>query len=284
MTHQDKEKILLENIRLQGSMLVAFSGGTDSTLLSVLAKEVLGEMSRCVLLDSPVVPRAAVEQARKIADTEGLILDILPGVQMDYQEFRSNTPDRCYHCRKISAVQLKKRAAELGFSCIVDGINLSDTREHRPGIRASDEEGIRHPFIDAGITKEDIRAIARERGLSVWQKPSAACLSSRIPYGQEISLESLKMIEAAETFLSARGFSPLRVRLHGPIARIEVLPGDVPDILAIRADVVHALTTIGFCYVTLDLEGYRSGSMDEILKESPTAGDVRQKTVSDPAE
>jgi uncharacterized protein len=260
-----KKQILELKICERGSMLVAFSGGVDSTLLAVLAKEILGDKSRCVLLDSPVVPRKAVEQAQKIATDYGLLLDIIHVSLMDHEEFRKNSPHRCYYCKKISAQYLKERAGDLVFACIADGINVSDTHEHRPGLTASDEEGIVHPFIEAGITKQDIRDIARECGLPVWQKPSAACLSSRIPYGEEITLEKLKMIEKAEAFLSARGFSQLRVRLHGPVARIEVLQEDFPKIPAIQKDIVKTLRSIGFLYITLDLEGYRSGSMDEVL-------------------
>jgi uncharacterized protein len=260
-----KKQILELKICERGSMLVAFSGGVDSTLLAVLAKEILGSNSRCVLLDSPVVPRKAVEQAQKIAGDYGLLLDIIHVPQMDHEEFRKNSPDRCYYCKKISAQYLKQRAGELGFACIADGINVSDTLEHRPGLAASSEEGIFHPFIEAGITKQDIRDIARECGLPIWQKPSAACLSSRIPYGEEITFDKLMMIEKAEAFLSAQGFSQLRVRVHGPLARIEVLREDLQKLLAIHEDVVRTLKAIGFSYITLDLEGYRSGSMDEVL-------------------
>jgi uncharacterized protein len=142
---------------------------------------------------------------------------------------------------------------------------MSDTYEHRPGLAASSEEGIVHPFIEAGITKQEIRDIARACGLPVWQKPSAACLSSRIPYGEEITCDKLRMIEMAEAFLSAQGFSQLRVRVHGPVARIEVLPKNIQKIVAIREEIVTSFRAIGFSYITLDLEGYRSGSMDEVL-------------------
>ena len=173
--------------------------------------------------------------------------------------------DRCYHCKKISAVHLRKRARELAIAVIADGINVSDTGEHRPGLAASTEEGILHPFIEAGCTKQDIRDIARECGLPVWQKPSAACLSSRIPYGDSITTEKLRMIEEAEAFLAAQGFGQLRVRLHGNIARIEGHKEEMGRILDQQAAKTGALKTIGFSYVTLDLEGYRSGSMDEVL-------------------
>jgi uncharacterized protein len=194
------------------------------------------------------------------------VLDISPVPQLEDGTFCSNPEDRCYHCKKISAVYLKQRAAELGLPCIADGINVSDTGEHRPGLRASDEEGIVHPFIEAGCTKQDIRDIARECGLPVWQKPSAACLSSRIPYGEAITREKLRMIEEAEAFLSASGFGQLRVRAHGTIARIEVHKEEMGRILEQREEVHAKLRSLGFSYVTLDLGGYRSGSMDEVLK------------------
>ncbi len=160
---------------------------------------------------------------------------------------------------------LKQAAAKYGLACIADGINMSDMDEHRPGLIAATEEGIIHPFILAGITKEEIRQIARDRGLSVWKKPSAACLSSRIPYGDAITQTTLRIIEEAEAFLAERNFGQFRVRLHGNIARIEVLPADFGRLLAIREDLLHRFGEIGISYVTLDLSGYRSGSMDEVL-------------------
>lgn len=266
MNASEKRQALIDTIREYGPMLVAFSGGVDSTLLAVLARDVLGGKSRCVLLDSPVVPRAAVEEATQIAADLGLMLDIIAVPLLESEAFSSNPENRCYHCKKISAVYLKKRATELGFSCIADGINISDTHEHRPGLAASTEEGIVHPFIGAGCTKQDIRNIALEMDLMVWQKPSAACLSSRIPYGDPITPEKLRMIEEAETFLAARGLSQLRVRLHGNTARIEVHKEDMGRILEQKDAVAERLRSLGFAYVTLDLEGYRSGSMDEVLK------------------
>jgi uncharacterized protein len=265
MTARIKYQILRKIIEGHGPMLISYSGGVDSTLLAAVARDVLGERTRCVLLDSPVVPRTAIAQAQSVARELGLLLEIVPVPQMEDEEFRKNSPDRCYYCKKISAVQLKKRAAESGFACIADGINLSDTEEHRPGLRASDEEGIVHPFIEAGITKEEIRTIARKLGLPVWQKPSAACLSSRIPYGDNITPEKLRMIEEAEAYLASLGIGQLRVRLHGNLARIEVHKEETGKILEQQPAVVRHFRSLGFTYVTLDLEGYRSGSMDEVL-------------------
>jgi uncharacterized protein len=266
MSVAQKKQALLENIRNRGSLLVAFSGGVDSTLLAVLAQDVLGDKSHCVLLDSPVVPRSAVEQAQQIAHDLGLTLDIIAVPLLKDKEFCQNLENRCYLCKKISAGYLKQRAAGLGLACIADGMNVSDSGEHRPGLQASDEEGILHPFIETGCTKQDIRNIARERGLPIWQKPSAACLSSRIPYGDPITEERLLMIERAEEFLAKQGFSPLRVRLHGTIARIEVHKEEMGRILDQQDAIAATLRSIGFSYITLDLEGYRSGSMDEVLK------------------
>jgi uncharacterized protein len=265
MSVLEKKLALDKKIAGYGPMLIAFSGGIDSTLLAARAREVLGKKSHCVLLDSPVVPRAAIEQAQKIAEDLDLHLDIITVPQMEDLEFCKNTKDRCYYCKKISAGFLKKRAAELGHACIADGINVSDLSEHRPGLVASTEEGILHPFIETGITKQDIRDIARECGLPTWQKPSAACLASRIPYGDAITTEKLCKIEESEAYLAAQGFSQLRVRLHGSIARIEIPNEDTGKLMMIRSEIAAKLKSFGFSYVTLDLEGYRSGSMDEVL-------------------
>jgi uncharacterized protein len=267
MNTKEKTQALKEMIASQGSMIISYSGGVDSALLAVLATEVLGNSARCILLDSPVVPRTAVAEARQIAEAFGLSLEIMPVRIMDDERFKTNPADRCYWCKKKSFKVLKWRKDSLNFTCIADGINVSDHGEHRPGLLASTEDGICHPFLEAGITKADIREIAQAKGLKFWNKPSDACLSSRIPYGDEITYKKLAMIEEAEAFLHTRGFSTCRVRLHGVVARIEVVNHEAQKLLAMQDTLVETFKTIGFTYVTLDLEGYRSGSMDEVLPQ-----------------
>ena len=265
MSLAEKLEDLRNRIAGKGRLLVAYSGGVDSSLLAEVANDVLGESAIAVFLDSETAARSELEQARRLAKSLGLNFRVAKFSILEDDEFAKNPATRCYICKKKSAAVLKNVARENGIKCIADGVNLSDYGDYRPGIAACDEEGIWHPFVDAAITKEDIRAMAQGQGLPVWNKPSSACLASRIPYGEPITLENLRMVEEAEEYLKSLGFLQLRVRVHGRVARIELLKQDLARAIDGRDDIAKTLKTIGFDYVALDLEGFRSGSMNEVL-------------------
>jgi uncharacterized protein len=268
MNQADKLQELKKRIAEKGKILVAYSGGVDSSLLARIAHEVLGSNSLAVILDSRVMPRSELLSAKEQARSLGLNYRVAEFPILKEEQFCTNPVTRCYICKKRSAALLESIAKEEGIGCIADGVNLSDFRDYRPGIAACDEEGIWHPFVDAAITKEDIRVLAYSLGLAVWNKPSAACLASRIPYGQVITPESLRMVEEAEEYLRSLGFLQLRVRSHGGVARIELQEQDMARSMNCRNKIAKTLKAIGFDYVALDLEGFRSGSMDEgLMKE-----------------
>ena len=256
---------LLKKLAGLECLLISYSGGIDSTLLALLAQKALQDKVKCILLDAPLVPRRAVNEAEDIAHKFGLSCSTIPFPVLENEEFRKNSPNRCYICKKQSARILKEQAEKLGIQNVADGINATDLNEYRPGLQASNEEEILHPFLSLGIQKKHIRQMAQDCGLDFWNKPSASCLASRIPYGEEITLEKLQMIENAENMLQELGFSNLRVRLHGKIARIELIPEELENAVNMRDRIVELLRGCGFSYITLDLKGYRSGSMDEVL-------------------
>ncbi|MDD1749447.1 MAG: ATP-dependent sacrificial sulfur transferase LarE [Methanothrix sp.] len=264
MNQADKLEDLKKRIAEKGKLLVACSGGVDSSLLAKVAHEVLGDGALTVILDSETMPRSELFQAMALAKSQGLNCQTAEFSILANEHFVQNPANRCYICKKESAAILKSIAAKKGISCIADGVNLSDYRDYRPGIAACDEEGIWHPFVDARITKEDIRALAHSLGLPVWNKPSSACLSSRIPYGESITSENLRMVEEAEEYLKSLGFGQLRVRVHGRMARIELLKQDMSGAIEESDEIARMLRSIGFDYVALDLQGFRSGSMNEV--------------------
>jgi pyridinium-3,5-biscarboxylic acid mononucleotide sulfurtransferase len=247
------------------SVVVAFSGGVDSTFLLKTCLEVLGRRVVAVTVDSPIHPAHELGDAVKMAELLHAKHLVIPSQELQNPRFKANSPDRCYHCKKGLFLALKEIAVAQGVSNVVEGSNVDDLGDYRPGIRAADELGIRHPLREAGLTKSEIRALSKEIGLPTWNKPSLACLASRIPYGTPITLKALAAIDAAETFIRSLGIAQVRVRHHGQTARIEVEPGDIENLAgeANRQRVVDHLKGLGYLYVALDLAGYRTGSLNE---------------------
>jgi uncharacterized protein len=245
--------------------VIAFSGGVDSAVIAAAAREALGERAIAVTSDSKTFPSSELECARTLAREIGITHEMVTENELENPAFVKNPTDRCYHCRK-SLIEVVKAVAERhDITTIVDGANTSDTGEHRPGMKAMKEADVKSPLMALGITKEEVREIAGEFGLSVKEKPSMACLASRVPYGERITQQKLQKIEKAENFLRSLGISQTRVRHHESLARIEVMPEDMPKVSENKAQIVDKFKALGFAYVTLDIEGYRSGSMDEIL-------------------
>ncbi len=251
------------------SLLVAFSGGVDSTFLLAVAREVLPKRSLLAVTGtSPAFPEREVAEARRLAarlDVEHLLVH---SEEMDIPEFRSNPVDRCYFCKGGLFSQFRRIAESRKLHWVVEGSTVDDISDHRPGKRAIKELDVRSPLEEAGLRKEEIRLLSRQLKLPTWNKPSFACLASRFPYGEAISEEGLKMVDQAEQLLLDLGFSQVRVRFHGHMARIEIPKNEIDRFLQplMRDRVNQKLKQIGFIYVALDLEGYRSGSMNETLR------------------
>ncbi|NJD75940.1 MAG: ATP-dependent sacrificial sulfur transferase LarE [Candidatus Methanoperedens sp.] len=265
MSALEKMNSITLALSCKGSVLVAFSGGVDSSVLAALAYKALGDNSVAVTADSPTLAKGELECAKEVAGEIGIRHIVISYDELDEPGFSENPADRCYYCKKGLIKELKKIAEKEGINTIVEGTNLSDLQKHRPGYRAVTEEGIYNPFVEFKVVKEEIREIARKLKLSAADKPSMACLSSRFPYGQRITLDALKRVGEAEDFLKKAGFPVVRVRDHAGIARIEIMPAEMPRFLKMREAVVSELRRLGFSYVTLDLMGFRSGSMDEVL-------------------
>jgi uncharacterized protein len=245
-------------------VVVAYSGGTDSSLVAAVAARALGDSALAVTATSPSLPPGELAQARRVAREIGIRHRTVRTRETERSEYLANGFDRCYHCKTELYGVLRAIAEQVGGATVVSGANLDDLGDFRPGLRAAEEHGVRHPLVEVGLRKLHVRAAARELGLALWNKPSSACLSSRIAFGERITVEELVRVGRAERVLHDLGFRQCRVRVHGQIARIEVEGEDLPRLAdpGVRKRVVGALRSLGYRYITLDLEGFRSGSMN----------------------
>jgi uncharacterized protein len=255
------------------SVLIAFSGGVDSAYLAIAASEALGDRALAVTADSPSYPDTHRRLALAIASEFGFPHEVIHTAELDRPEYRANPANRCYYCKDELYSRLSSIGRERGFAVVADGNNADDRGDYRPGRQAAREHGVRSPLDEADLTKDDIRELAREAGLESWDEPASACLSSRIPYGNEVTNETLRQIEQAEQVVRDLGFRIFRVRHHDAVARLEIARAEMPRALDpdVNARLVSGLKALGYQYVSLDLQGYRLGSLNEALRLRPVS-------------
>jgi len=265
---QIKYDRLVSLIREMGRVVVAFSGGVDSTLLARAARDAVGDRALLVTADSETYPAAELDETRRLAALLGLRQLIVQTRELDNPEYARNAPNRCYFCKEELFVRLEPIARREGGARLIYGANMDDLGDHRPGMQAAKAKGVRAPLIEAELWKEEIRALSRSLGLPTWDKPSFACLSSRFQYGEAITPEKLRQIDAAEFFVRSLGFSQFRVRHHDRLARLELAPEEMALLWqdGRHEAIVKRFRELGYLYVTLDLQGFRSGSANEVLQ------------------
>ena len=262
-----KEANLLELLRGMGRVLVAYSGGTDSAYLAWAAKQALGGNAIAITADSPSIPESHKKDAAALAVEFGIRHEVIPTFEFDNPDYAANNSDRCFHCKDELFKRLEEEAPRFGGAAIVYGVNVDDLGDYRPGQKAAKIHEVKAPLVEAGLTKAEIRELSRQAGLPTWDRPAAACLSSRIPYGTEVTPERIKTIETAEERVKELGFRQFRVRYHGELARVEIERSEMARVfdLDMCDSLVALFKDLGFTYVTLDLKGYRQGAMNEVL-------------------
>ena len=266
-TIHGKQERLFSILRSMDRVLVAYSGGTDSAYLAWAANRVLGAGALAVTADSASIPESHKRDAEAFVKRYGIRHRYIETNEFDNPDYVRNDANRCFHCKDELFSQLSKTGSALGFEHITYGVNVDDTKDFRPGHRAAKEHGVRAPLLEAGLAKADIRALSRHEGLPTWDRPAAACLSSRIPYGTTVTKEKVKLVEKGEEALKSLGFKIYRVRYHGELVRIEIGRDELARALDVEmaAKLTDVFKSLGFHYVTLDLEGYRLGSLNEVL-------------------